>query len=118
MSSLCRKCGKQMPKDRKGHEQVCPKCLNQTRKNQEFVMGEMALRTEKPKSFTICDVTRDEYDDMMKARKDAYHKLLDELGIAVEKAKQNTLLYGTGHLKITKSGNTFKFECITPEFER
>ena len=26
MSHLCRKCGKEMPKDRKGSEQVCPEC--------------------------------------------------------------------------------------------
>jgi predicted nucleic acid-binding Zn-ribbon protein len=26
MSHLCRKCGKQMPKDRKGWEQLCPDC--------------------------------------------------------------------------------------------
>jgi DNA-directed RNA polymerase subunit F len=27
MSSKCRKCGNETPKDRQGHEQVCPKCL-------------------------------------------------------------------------------------------
>jgi len=27
MSHLCRKCGKEMPKDRKGWEQICPDCI-------------------------------------------------------------------------------------------
>ena len=28
MSSICKKCGNEMPKDRQGHEQVCPRCLS------------------------------------------------------------------------------------------
>lgn len=27
MSKYCRKCGKEMPKNRKGYEQICPECL-------------------------------------------------------------------------------------------
>ena len=33
MSHLCRKCGKQMPKDRKGWEQTCPECKEEQRLN-------------------------------------------------------------------------------------
>lgn len=32
MSIRCRFCGKEMPKDRKGFEQVCPDCKKQGKK--------------------------------------------------------------------------------------
>jgi predicted amidophosphoribosyltransferase len=31
MSHLCRECGKPMPKNRKGWEQICPDCKEQQR---------------------------------------------------------------------------------------
>lgn len=43
MSKLCRICGEEMPKDRKGADQVCPKCRKRGEK--ELWEGEMKKKT-------------------------------------------------------------------------
>ena len=37
MSSLCRGCGGAMQKNRKGHEQICPKCSEEVKFNKIHV---------------------------------------------------------------------------------
>jgi predicted RNA-binding Zn-ribbon protein involved in translation (DUF1610 family) len=43
MSQICRKCGGQMPKDRKGTDQICPQCLRvlQCRKMLKGIKGKI-----------------------------------------------------------------------------
>ena len=44
MSSICRKCGGQMPEDRHGVDQICPKCQPKM-KSLEQCIGETIVRT-------------------------------------------------------------------------
>ena len=53
MSSRCKKCGGLMPKDRKGFEQICPKC--KTKMYPCADCGKLRTKEEGGTTFTVCD---------------------------------------------------------------
>lgn len=59
MSSICRKCGGQMPEDRHGVDQICPKCQPKM-KSLEQCIGETIVRTTEEERTRIDEIMTDE----------------------------------------------------------
>ena len=87
MSSICRKCGGQMPKDRNGWEQVCPCCK-----------GEMTPREVLEKLLYENEGEPDRYrqKDIDQALSDLSEIVMGRLGITPEKGMYNNanICYG------------------------